>query len=78
MTEFEKQLHNYRLTTAEILYHIPDYPELLQTFIWQVLDIHPEFPVLRRCQSMIEAYARKPAKDDTVHPVSRNKKQSIL
>jgi uncharacterized protein Usg len=39
---------NYRLTTAEILYHLPDHPRLLQTYIWQELDIAPKFPVLRR------------------------------
>lgn len=38
----------YRLTTAEILYHMPDYPELLQTYIWQELDLAPRFPVLKR------------------------------
>ena len=24
-----------RLTTAEILYHLPDHPELLQIYLWQ-------------------------------------------
>ena len=40
------QLKDYRLTTAEILYHMPDHPGVLQTFIWQDLDIAPEFPTL--------------------------------
>jgi len=44
----EKQLRNYRLTTAEILYHLPDYPALLQSYIWQEYDIAPNFPVLRK------------------------------
>jgi uncharacterized protein Usg len=44
----EKQIKNYRLTTAEILYHLPNYPELLQTFIWQNLDLAPDFPVLKK------------------------------
>jgi uncharacterized protein Usg len=48
MGDFAKQLQDYRLTTAEILYHMPDHPGLLQTFIWQDLDIAPRFPVLRR------------------------------
>ncbi len=43
-----QQLDGYRLTTAEILYHLPDHPALLQTFIWQELDIAPRFPVLRK------------------------------
>jgi uncharacterized protein Usg len=42
------QLRGYRLTTAEILYHMPDHPNVLQTFVWQHLDIAPEYPVLRR------------------------------
>ena len=42
------QLNDYRLTTAEILYHLPDHPGLLQTFIWQDLDLAPKFPVLTR------------------------------
>lgn len=44
----EAQLRNYRLTTAEILYRMPDHRELIQTFIWQDLDLAPEYPVLRR------------------------------
>ncbi|MFP4312961.1 MAG: Usg family protein [Alphaproteobacteria bacterium] len=37
---------NYRLTTAKILYHMPDYTELLQEFLWQDYDIAPKYPVL--------------------------------
>lgn len=48
MASFEKQLLDYRLTTAKIFYHMPDHPELLQEFIWQDYDIHPEFPELRK------------------------------
>ena len=44
----EKQLRGYNLTTAEITYRLPDYPELLQQFIWQELDIAPRYPVLSR------------------------------
>jgi len=46
MRELELQLANYRLTTAEILYHMPDHPALLQSFIWQELDLAPRFPTL--------------------------------
>ena len=42
------QIRGYRLTTAEILYHMPDHPGLLQTFVWQDLDVAPLFPVLRK------------------------------
>jgi uncharacterized protein Usg len=53
-TALRKQLDGYRLTTAEILYHLPDHPALLQTFIWQELDIAPRFPVLRKFLSFWE------------------------
>ena len=43
-----KQLEGYRLTTVEILYHLPDYPHLVQSFIWQQLDIAPRYPELQR------------------------------
>lgn len=43
-----RQLQNYRLTTAEILYRMPDHPDLLQSFIWQDLDIAPRYPVLHK------------------------------
>jgi len=42
------QLKDYRLTTAEILYHLTDHPEILQTYVWQDLDIAPRFPVLHK------------------------------
>ncbi|MFO1237469.1 MAG: Usg family protein [Alphaproteobacteria bacterium] len=43
-----KRLDGYKLTTAEILYHLPDHPSVLQTFLWQDLDIVPKFPILTR------------------------------
>ena len=42
------QLKDYRLTTAEILYHMPDHPGILQAYIWQEMDIAPRYPVLRK------------------------------
>lgn len=40
------QMRDYRLTTAEILYHMPDHPAVLQSYIWQDLDLAPKFPKL--------------------------------
>jgi uncharacterized protein Usg len=42
------QMRDYRLTTAEILYHMPDHPGLLQSYIWQELDLAPRFPALHK------------------------------
>ena len=47
-SDFARQLQNYRLTTAEIIYGLPDHPKLLQSYIWQELDIAPRFPVLKK------------------------------
>jgi len=41
-----EDLQDYRLTTAEILYHMPQYPDLLQSYLWQSLDRVPDFPKL--------------------------------
>jgi uncharacterized protein Usg len=43
-----RQLQGYRLATAEILYHMPDHPGLLQSFVWQHYDIAPDFPELHK------------------------------
>ena len=45
---FVKQLRNYRLTTAEILYWMPDHKHVLQSYIWQNLDLAPRFPSLTK------------------------------
>lgn len=42
------QLRDYRLTTAEIIYRLPDHPALLQSYLWQDYDRAPDFPVLRK------------------------------
>ena len=46
--DFSRQLKGYGLTTAEILYRMPDHPDLLQSYIWQDYDLHPRFPVLQK------------------------------
>jgi len=46
--EFVRQLRGERLTTAQVLYYMPDSPSLLQEFVWQTLDLAPEFPRVHR------------------------------
>ena len=48
MRPIELALKGYRLTTAEILYHRPDHPALLQSYLWQEYDLLPQFPVLNK------------------------------
>lgn len=45
-TDFPRLLRGYGLTTAEIMYRMPDHPSLLQTFVWQQYDEAPDFPML--------------------------------
>ena len=47
-SEMDLLLKGYGLTTAKILYHYPDHPHLLQTYVWQDYDLAPQFPELRR------------------------------
>jgi len=48
MSVLRSQLEGFRLTTAEILYHMPDYPDFLQTYVWQELDLAPRYPKLEK------------------------------
>lgn len=42
--DFKQLLDGSLLTTLEVLYFMPDHPQVLQTFLWQEYDIPPEFP----------------------------------
>jgi uncharacterized protein Usg len=44
--DFSKQVLDYGLTTAEIVYRRPDRHWLLQTYVWQEYDVFPNFSVL--------------------------------
>jgi len=48
MSNLEKQLLGWRLTTAEIYYFLPDHPSIVQRFTWQDYDMSPDFPHLSR------------------------------
>lgn len=46
--DFELQLAGYGITTAHILYRIPDFESVLQTYVWQQYDLAPDFPEMRK------------------------------
>lgn len=54
--DFKAQLAGFSLTTAEIIYRLPDYPALLQSYIWQEYDVAPRFPKLK---SFLEFWTAK-------------------
>ncbi len=55
-SDFENQLRGDRLTTAEVLYYMPDHPALLQAFLWQTQDRAPDFP---RIQAFLDHWKRE-------------------
>lgn len=55
-----RNLDSYGLTTAEILYHLPDHRSLLQTYVWQGYDLAPRFPKLRDFLDFWEAKLEGP------------------
>ena len=53
--EFQLQMMGYGLTTAHILYHMPDFRSVLQTYVWQDYDIAPDFPAQKKFLDFWEA-----------------------
>jgi len=47
-SDLEYQLNGYGLTTAHILYRLPDFGSVLQTYVWQDYDRAPDFPEMRK------------------------------
>ena len=45
-SDFARQIDGYGLTTAAILYRLPDHP--FQEYVWQEYDLAPKFPELKR------------------------------
>jgi uncharacterized protein Usg len=46
--DFRLMIEGYGLTTANIFYRLPDYPAIVQSYVWQEYDLHPNFPELHR------------------------------
>lgn len=44
--DFELQLKGYGLLTAQVFYFFPDYPSLIQQYVWQDYDEAPDYPIL--------------------------------
>ncbi len=59
--DFKRQLEGYGLTTAQILYRLPDHPWLLQTYVWQDYDLCPRFPALQQVSGVLAGDARRAA-----------------
>lgn len=46
MRKLPQTLSEFQVTTAEITYRLPNQPGRLETYIWQGLDVAPDYPVL--------------------------------
>lgn len=71
-TEMELMLRGYGLTTAEVLYRMPDHQRILQSFIWQEYDLAPRFPKLN---AFIEFWKAK--LDGPLHSVAYTHRKLI-
>ena len=63
---FKKQLAGYGITTAQIVYRMPDFRSVCQEFIWQQYDMYPEFPELRKFLDFWERELEGPLHSVTV------------
>lgn len=70
--DFADMLKGYSLTTAEILYRMPDHRLLLQSYIWQDYDLHPKFPRLKQFLDFWQAHL-----DGPLYKVTVNHRQLI-
>ena len=50
------RLVGFGLTTANILYRLPDHPSLLQSFVWQFHDVAPKYP---RLEAFLDYWERE-------------------
>lgn len=55
----QSPFHGFELVTTEVLYHMPDHPSVLNTFVWQTYDRPPTLPrvhaFIHHWQAEIEA-----------------------
>src|SRR6201985_2597540 len=58
--DFRKLALGYGLTTAEILYRMPDHPSILQSYLWQDYDLCANSPALTDLLSCWEEQLERP------------------
>jgi uncharacterized protein Usg len=70
--DFTLQMEGYGLTTAHILYRMPDFTSVLQTYLWQDYDLAPDFPQMRK---FLDFWEKK--LDGALHSVRYSHKRLI-
>jgi uncharacterized protein Usg len=82
--EMGLRLRGWRLATAEVLYYMPDHPSLLQSFVWQTLDLAPAYPRLHKFldfwRAEIEAviHSVRLASGETLAPAAVRRVDALL
>ena len=66
MSSLPNDAESYGLTTAKLIYRVPDHLELLQDFVWQDYDFFPQFPSLRKFLAFWEEKIEGPLHSITV------------
>lgn len=61
-----REIEFYGLTTAQIIYRLPDHRDLFQEFVWQDYDLFPRFPALQKFLAFWEAKIEGPLHSITV------------
>ena len=70
-----RDVEGFGLTTAQIIYHLPDHRDVLQEFLWQHYDLFPAFPELGKFLAFWEEKIEGPLHSVTVaharliHPI---------
>ncbi len=59
-------VEGYGLTTAQIIYRLPDHRDMLQEFLWQQYDLFPAFPGLEKFLAFWEEKIEGPLHSVTV------------
>jgi uncharacterized protein Usg len=70
--ELTLRLNGWRMATAEVLYYMPDHPKLLQSFVWQTLDLAPRYP---RIHQFLDFWRREI--DAVIHSVQLGTGETI-
>jgi uncharacterized protein Usg len=61
-----REMEGYGLTTAQIVYRLPDHREIFQEFVWQDYDLFPRFPALQHFLAFWEEKIEGPLHSITV------------
>ena len=66
------------LTTIQVYYWMPDYRHILQQFIWQTMDVSPEFPRMNKFLHYWEHNIEGPIHDVVIAQANEGPNQGAI